>query len=326
MKQIKSNIDASHNHFRDQVQSYSPLLSIYYSSIRSITNREKNSAVLRHRLGTRLDVKQRIEWLIDEKKSFPKLSLLAAHGLYNKELPSAGIITYISKIHGTLSMIIAIGTNAKGGAYREKVKKHLQGQQISMRNHLPCVFLDETGGIFLPEQSQIFPGHDGLGRIFYNQSPIVTTSLPQGSISKEFFKAEGASVPSMKDKTIIVRNQVTIFTCEPPLIKAATSEEVTTKELGSTFVHMRISEVPDHLAENVIDTFQICRKIFERIPQYETQPIEGITAEESAYDSFELVGLALNDFIKQADIYEFIARIVDIWKLEEFKRRMISIK
>lgn len=218
-------------------------------------------------------------------------------------------------------MIIANDATVKGGTYIiETVKKHLRSQEIALRNHLPCVYLVDSGGIFLPEQSRIFPDHDGFGRIFYNQAQMSAAGIPQISIVMGSCTAGGAYVPAMSDETIIVKNQGTIFIGGPPLVKAATGEEVTAEELGGAFVHTGISGVADHLADNEIDAIRICRNIFELIPQNESQHYERFPIQESVFDPQELYGYAPTDFRKPVDIYEIIVRIVDGSKFEEFKR------
>jgi len=321
MKQIKSNIDTNDEQYKDNVTSYSKLIDTYRSTMKSVINRGEDSAVIKHRLRGKLDARSRIELLIDEKTPFLELSVLAAYGQYENQFPSAGIITGIGKIHGKLSMIIANDATVKGGTYiKETVKKHLRGQEIALKNHLPCVYLVDSGGIFLPEQSQIFPDQNGFGRIFYNQSQMSAAGIPQVSIVMGSCTAGGAYVPAMSDETIIVKNQGTIFIGGPPLVKAATGEEVTAEELGGAFVHTGISGVADHLAENEIDAIRICRNIFELIPQNESQHFETVSIEEPAYDPFELYGLAPTDLKKPVAIYEIIARIVDGSKFEEFKQ------
>ncbi len=218
-------------------------------------------------------------------------------------------------------MIIANDATVKGGTYiKETVKKHLRGQEIALQNHLPCIYLVDSGGIFLPGQAQIFPDKDGFGRIFYNQSQMSAAGIPQISIVMGSCTAGGAYVPAMSDETIIVKNQGTIFIGGPPLVKAATGEEVTAEELGGAFVHTGISGVADHLAENEIDAIRICRNIFELIPQNQSQYFESYPIEEPLYGIEELYGLAPVDLRKPVEVHEIIARIVDGSKFEEFKR------
>jgi len=321
LKQIHSNIQRSDDQFKARVESFAEIMAIYHSRMNSVMRREEDLAFKRHSSRGKLDARSRIELLIDEKTPFLELSALAAFGQYGDQFPSAGIITGIGKIEGKLSMIIANDATVKGGTYiHETVKKHLRGQEIALKNHLPCVYLVDSGGIFLPEQARIFPDKDGFGRIFYNQSQMSAAGIPQISIVMGSCTAGGAYVPAMSDETIIVKNQGTIFIGGPPLVKAATGEEVTAEELGGAFVHTGISGVADHLAENEIDAIRICRNIFESIPQGDSQPFEKHPIEEPAYDPAELYGLAAIDLKKPVDVYDLIARIVDGSKFEEFKR------
>lgn len=287
----------------------------------SVTHRDQEPTVIRHLKRGKLDVRRRIELLTDENTPFLELSPLAAYDQYDNQFPSAGIITGIGRIHGKSCMIIANDATVKGGTYiSETVKKHLRGQEIALKNHLPCVYIVDSGGIFLPEQARIFPDRDGFGRIFYNQSQMSASAIPQISIVMGSCTAGGAYVPAMSDETIIVKNQGTIFIGGPPLVKAATGEEVTAEELGGALVHTGISGVADHLAENEIDAIRICRNIFELIPPVDSQVLNMQNIEEPIYNSSDLYGIAPIDLKKSVDIYEIIARIVDGSKFEEFKR------
>jgi len=321
LKQIQSNINKSDDQYKARVELFAEIMGIYHSRMNSVIRREEDLAVIRHSSRGKLDARSRIELLIDENTPFLELSALAAFGQYEDQFSSAGIITGIGKIQGKLSMFIANDATVKGGTYiRETVKKHLRGQEIALQNHLPCVYLVDSGGIFLPEQARIFPDSDGFGRIFYNQSQMSAAGIPQISIVMGSCTAGGAYVPAMSDETIIVKNQGTIFIGGPPLVKAATGEEVTAEELGGAFVHTGISGVADHLAENEIDAIRICRNIFESIPQSESRNYEKHQIEEPKYDPREIYGLAPIDLKKPVEIYEIIARIVDGSKFEEFKR------
>ena len=321
MKQIYSNINTSDDQFKEKVESYTGVMKIYHSRINSVISRDEDSAVIRNRSRGKLDTRNRIELLIDERTPFLELSPLAAYGQYDNQFPSAGIITGIGKIHGKTCMIIANDATVKGGTYiKETVKKHLRGQEIAMQNHLPCVYLVDSGGIYLPEQARIFPDYDGFGRIFYNQSQMSAAGIPQISIVMGSCTAGGAYVPAMSDETIIVKNQGTIFIGGPPLVKAATGEEVTAEELGGAFVHTMISGVADHLAENEIEAIRICRNIFELIHRNDSQYFEKFPIEEPLYNIEELYGLAPLDLRKPVAVHEIIARIVDGSKFEEFKR------
>ncbi len=303
------------------MEFYSGVMELYRSKMDGVTRRDHDPSVIRHRSRGKLEVRDRIDLLIDGNSPFLELSVLAANGKYNDKFPSAGIITGIGRVHGKMCLIIANDATVKGGTYiHETVKKHLRAQEIAFQNHLPCIYLVDSGGIFLPEQSEIFPDHDGFGRIFYNQAQMSAAGIPQISIVMGSCTAGGAYVPAMSDETIIVKNQGTIFIGGPPLVKAATGEEVTAEELGGALVHTQISGVADHLAENEIDAIRICRNIFEMISIPESQQYEQFTIEEPSSDPTELYGLAPVDFRKPVDIYEIIARIADGSKFGEFKR------
>lgn len=321
LKQIKSNTNISEDQFREKTEAYREVMNTFHFRMKSVLVRNNDLAVIRHRSRGKLDARHRIELLIDEKTPFLELSVLAAFDQYDNQFPSAGIITGIGKIHGKLCMIIANDATVKGGAYiAETMKKHLRGQEIAFRNHLPCVYLVDSGGIFLPEQSRIFPDRDGFGRIFFNQAQMSAAGIPQLAIVMGSCTAGGAYVPAMSDEAIIVKNQGTIFIGGPPLVKAATGEEVTAEELGGSFVHTGISGVADHLADNEIDAIRICRNIFETIPSNEKEVFEPFQIEEPALNPQEIYAFAPLDLKKQVQIMEIIARIVDGSRFEEFKQ------
>lgn len=321
LKQLTSNINTSEGQFKEKVEAYREVMHTFNSRVSSVIRRDDDLAVIRHRSRGKLSARNRIDLLVDERTPFLELSVLAAFGQYENQFPSAGIVTGIGKIHGKLCMIIANDATVKGGTYtRETVKKHLRGQEIAMRNHMPCIYLVDSGGIFLQEQATIFPDRDGFGRIFYNQSRMSAEGIPQLSIVMGSCTAGGAYVPAMSDETIIVRNQGTIFIGGPPLVKAATGEDVTAEELGGAFVHTGISGVADHIADDEIDAFRICRNILGLIPLKETQVNEPDSIEEPALDPHEIYGFAPVDLKKPVFIHEIIARIVDGSKFEEFKQ------
>jgi len=296
-------------------------MNIFRSRMLGITMRDGEDAVIRHRLRGKLDARSRIELLIDAHTPFLELSPLAAFGQYEDLFPAAGIVTGIGKIHGKMCMIIANDATVKGGTYvKETVKKHLRAQEIALQNHLPCIYLVDSGGIFLPEQANIFPDRDGFGRIFYNQAQMSANGIPQLSIVMGSCTAGGAYVPAMSDETIIVRNQGTIFIGGPPLVKAATGEEVSAEELGGAMVHTGISGVADHLADNEIEAIKICRNIVELLPARDAQEYEKCSIEDPIFNPEELYGLAPIDLKKPVDMLEIIARIADGSKFQEFKQ------
>jgi 3-methylcrotonyl-CoA carboxylase beta subunit len=321
LRQIQPKTDISEGSFGSGPERFSEIMHTFHSRMKGVMQREEDPAVKKHRSRGKLDARSRIELLVDEKTPFLELSVLAAIDQYDNQFPSAGIITGIGQIHGKSCMIIANDATVKGGTYiKETVKKHLRGQEIALRNRLPCVYLVDSGGIFLPEQAQIFPDREGFGRIFYNQAQMSAAGISQISIVMGSCTAGGAYVPAMSDETIIVRNQGTIFIGGPPLVKAATGEVVTAEELGGASVHTGISGVADHLAENEIDAIRICRKIFEMIPQNEAQTLERLPISEPAFPVSEIYGFAPVDLSKPVEIGEIIARIVDGSKYEEFKK------
>jgi acetyl-CoA carboxylase carboxyltransferase component len=280
------------------------------------------SAVKKHKERGKLLARERIDLLVDKNTPFIELSSLAAFNLYNNEFPSAGIITGIGVIHGKEVMIIANDATVKGGTYiKETIKKHVRAQEIAKENRLPCVYLVDSGGVFLPEQANVFPDKYDFGRFFFNQARLSSMGIPQIAVVMGSCTAGGAYVPAMSDETIIVRNQGTIFIGGPPLVKAATGEEVSAEELGGAEVHTSISGVADHLAENDVHAIQICRNIFESIQRHEYQNIETYPIEEPYYNPEELYGILPIDLRKQVNSKEVIARIVDGSLFHEFKER-----
>src|SRR5467141_3670889 len=222
------------------------------------------AAVKRHKERGKMFVRERIDAVIDPDTPFLELSALAANGMYDDEAPSAGLVTGIGMIQGHQTMIVANDATVKGGTYFPiTVKKHLRAQEIALQNHLPCVYLVDSGGAFLPLQSEVFPDREHFGRIFYNMARMSAAGIPQVAAVMGSCTAGGAYVPAMCDENIIVREQGTIFLAGPPLVRAATGEEVTAEELGGGDVHTRLSGVSDHLADNDEHALEIARSIFE---------------------------------------------------------------
>lgn len=279
-------------------------------------------AVEKHRMRNKLLARERIDLLLDPNTPFLELSTLAAYGQYGDGFPSAGVITGIGIIHGQEVVVIANDATVKGGTYvKETIRKHLRAQEIAMQNKLPCVYMVDSGGVFLPEQAEVFPDRDDFGRIFFNQARLSADGIPQISIVMGSCTAGGAYIPAMSDETIIVKNQGTIFIGGPPLVKAATGEEVSPEELGGAEVHTTKSGVADHFAENDQHAIAICRNIFEILQPTEKQALDCTRPEEPAYDPEELYGILQSNPKKQTDPYEIIARIVDGSRFQEFKAR-----
>ncbi len=261
----KSNIKeylTSENGLPDSVKEFKSILN----EIRNLNLSQKE----RHKKRGKLLAHERIDLLIDPQTPFIELSALAAYNQYNNTFPSAGIITGIGVINGRETIIIANDATTKGGTYvKETIKKHIRAQEIAEQNNLACVYLVDSGGIFLPEQAHVFPDKNDFGRIFYNQARMSAKGIPQISIVMGSCTAGGAYIPAMSDETIIVKNQGTIFLAGPPLVKAATGEDVSAEELGGGEMHTTESGVADHLAEDDHHAIEICRDIFKSLPKPE---------------------------------------------------------
>jgi acetyl-CoA carboxylase carboxyltransferase component len=319
---LKSNINPNSPEFKENVRKYEELMKELRERIAEVKKGGPEKAIQKHKSRGKLLARERIEKLLDPNTPFLELNQLAAYGQYDNQFPSAGIITGIGVIHGREAMIVANDATVKGGTYvRETIKKHLRAQEIAMENHLPCVYMVDSGGVFLPQQAEVFPDRDHFGRIFYNQARMSRMGIPQISIVMGSCTAGGAYVPAMSDETIIVKNQGTIFIGGPPLVKAATGEDVTAEELGGADVHTRISGVADHFAENDEHAIQICRNIFETLPKSKKHFLDIAPIEEPAYDPKELYGIAPLDLRKPVDSREIIARLVDGSRFHEFKTR-----
>src|SRR5213596_1550232 len=243
------------------------------------------AAVMRHKDRGKMFVRDRIEAVIDPETPFLEFSALAANAMYGDEAPSAGIVTGIGIIHGHHTVIVANDATVKGGTYFPiTVKKHLRAQEIALQNRLACLYLVDSGGAFLPLQAEVFPDRDHFGRIFYNQAKMSAEGLYQVAAVMGSCTAGGAYVPAMSDEAIIVRNQGTIFLGGPPLVKAATGEEVTAEELGGADVHARISGVADHYAQNDADAIRIVRDVFRSVPLPKRQTLQVSEPEEPHHD------------------------------------------
>src|SRR5580658_1064495 len=257
----------------------------------------------RHRARGKLLVRDRIELLLDPGAPFLELSALAAYDMYGGEVPAAGIVTGIGRVSGTECVVVANDATVKGGTYYPlTVKKHLRAQEIAAENRLPCIYLVDSGGAFLPMQDEVFPDKEHFGRIFYNQANLSAQGIPQIAAVLGSCTAGGAYVPAMSDETIIVRNQATIFLGGPPLVKAATGEIVTAEELGGGDVHCRISGVTDHLAENDEHALTIARDILSHLnrkpPAALTYGLQRISPEEPLFDPEEMAGIIPMDLRK----------------------------
>ncbi|MCF8345643.1 MAG: acyl-CoA carboxylase subunit beta [Bacteroidales bacterium] len=304
----------------EQKRFHDTLLNEYRQVIAEVVTGGPEKSRQKHTSRGKLLVRDRIDLLLDPNTPFLELSSLAAYNQYNNQFPSAGIVTGIGMIHGKETMIIANDATVKGGTYiKETIKKHLRAQEIAMKNGLPCVYLVDSGGVFLPNQADVFPDKDDFGRIFYHQARLSAAGIPQVAVVMGSCTAGGAYIPAMSDETIIVKNQGTIFLGGPPLVKAATGEDVTAEELGGGHVHTSISGVADHLAENDRDALQICRNIFETIQTSDRQKIDRKKVIAPLYNPGEIAGILPVSNREPYDVREIIARLVDGSEFSEFK-------
>jgi 3-methylcrotonyl-CoA carboxylase beta subunit len=274
----------------------------------------------RHASRGKLLPRERVDALLDPGSPFLELSPLAGHGLYESQAPAAGIITGIGRVCGREVVVVANDATVKGGTYFPMtVKKHLRAQEVALENHLPCIYLVDSGGAFLPLQDEVFPDREHFGRIFYNQARLSAANIPQIAVVMGSCTAGGAYVPAMCDEAVIVRNQGTIFLGGPPLVKAATGEEVDAETLGGGEVHSRVSGVTDHLAENDAHALAIARELVANLNR--AKPEHGELAEpvEPLYPAEEIYGIVPQDTRYPYEVREVIARLVDGSALTEFK-------
>ena len=279
-------------------------------------------AIQRHRELGKLTVRERLDRLLDPRSPFLELSPLAAWNVYEGEAPAAGLVTGIGRVGGRETLIVANDATVKGGTYYPlTVKKHLRAQQIALENRLPCIYLVDSGGAFLPMQADVFPDREHFGRIFFNQARMSAAGIPQIAVVMGSCTAGGAYVPAMSDETIIVKGTGTIFLAGPPLVKAATGEEVSAEDLGGADVHTRLSGVADYLADNDEHALHLARTIMSTLHTSKVLPADVVAPEEPAYEQDELYGLVSTDTRKAYDVRGVIARLVDGSRFDEFKQR-----
>src|SRR5947207_2447293 len=322
MQILESHIDTNGSTFRANGDRMRQLVAELRARVE--TAREGGGAkyVARHRAQGKMPVRERIDRLVDPESSFMELSPLAALGVYEDDTPGAGMVTGIGGVSGQDVVIVANDATVKGGTYYPMtVKKHLRAQQIALENRLPCVYLVDSGGAFLPMQADVFPDREHFGRIFFNQARMSAERIPQIAVVMGSCTAGGAYVPAMSDETIIVNGTGTIFLGGPPLLKAATGEEVTAEELGGADVHTRLSGVADYFAEDDDQALDICRTIMSTLNSAKRLPADMTAVEEPKYDPAELYGIVNADIRKPYDVHEIIARVVDGSRFDEFKAR-----
>jgi acetyl-CoA carboxylase carboxyltransferase component len=313
---IQSQIQTSSDDFKKNAAAMQEAINELQEKLSQTMARPKSQSNQ-----TKLSARERVQKLIDADSEFLELSSLAGHELYDDPVPSGGIVTGVGIVSGRPTMIVANDHTVKGGTYYPiTVKKHLRAQEIAWQNRLPSIYLVDSGGAFLPMQDEVFPDKDDFGRIFFNQARMSSLGLPQISSVHGFCTAGGAYIPAMSDQSVIVRGQGTIFLAGPPLVKAATGEDVTAEELGGAEVHTSISGVADHIAENDAHALSIVRDIVANLGRRDEAKVRFNSVRPPAYDPDDLLGVIPSDPRKFFDVREVIARVVDGSELFEFKK------
>ncbi len=306
--------------FRANEKAHAPIVAELHEALGRARLGGAEEARARHVSRGKLLPRDRVDRLVDPGSPFLELSPLAANGMYDDDAPAAGIITGVGRISGRECVVVANDATVKGGTYYPiTVKKHLRAQEVALDNRLPCIYLVDSGGAFLPLQDEVFPDRDHFGRIFFNQAKMSAGRIPQIAAVLGSCTAGGAYIPAMSDEAIIVRNQGTIFLGGPPLVKAATGEIVTAEDLGGGDVHARISGVVDHLAENDLHALGVAREIVATLGPKPAPPWDVAPTEVPAHDPSELTGVVPVDVRTPYDVREVIARIVDASRFLEFK-------
>src|SRR5271168_665727 len=323
MDRIESRLNINSDEFRRNRDAMDSIVKRLRAEIERVRQGGPAHARELHVERGKLLARDRVKKLLDPGSPFIELSALAAWGMYGGEAPAASLVTGIGRIQGREAVIVANDATVKGGTYYPiTVKKHLRAQQIAIENRLPCVYLVDSGGAFLPLQSEIFPDREHFGRIFYNQARMSAMGLAQVAAVMGSCTAGGAYLPAMCDENIIVRGEGTIFLAGPPLVRAATGEEVSAEDLGGGDVHTRLSGVSDHLADDDEHALEIARAIFENLgSRASTSTIVQDPPEDPHYDPAELYGIIPVDTRKPYDVREVIARLVDGSRMHEFKAR-----
>ena len=318
MSFIETKIKTDSDRYKERFAFHKDLSANLESLLKKVRKMGSPQRIEKHNNRGKLTARERIDLLKDDDSLFLEFSALAAHEVYDDYLPAAGIITGIVTVEGRQCILVANDATVKGGTYYPlTVKKHLRAQEIALENHLPCIYLVDSGGAFLPKQDEVFPDRDHFGRIFYNQAQMSAKGIPQIASVMGSCTAGGAYVPAMSDEAIIVNKTGTIFLGGPPLVKAAIGQDATAEELGGAKMHTRISGVADHFAENDEEALSICRNIIAHFPIKESTQVNGFP--EPKYDADEILGILTKDHRTTFDVREIIARIVDGSKLQEFK-------
>jgi acetyl-CoA carboxylase carboxyltransferase component len=320
MPVLESHVDPDDPEFRDNRAHMDGLVADLRSRLAAVRKGGGDEAVRRHREQGKLLVRERIEKLLDPDSPFLEIGALCADGVYDGAAPAAGMVAGIGRVRGREVMIVANDATVKGGTYFPlTVKKHLRAQEIAAENRLPCLYLVDSGGAFLPLQAEVFPDREHFGRIFYNEARMSAAAIPQISVVLGSCTAGGAYVPAMSDETIIVKGQGTIFLGGPPLVKAATGEEVTAEELGGADVHCRISGVADHYALSDEHALEWARDVVGGLPARKDLPWDLEPSEEPLHPPTELAGIIPKNPRRAYDVHEVIARIVDGSRFSEWR-------
>ncbi|PDW00011.1 carboxyl transferase domain-containing protein [Candidatus Chloroploca asiatica] len=322
MSLIHSHVHTHSAEFRANAEYHRGLAEELRARLDEAAQGGSDEARRKHTERGKLLARERVDLLLDPGTAWLEISPLAAYEVYPDPVPGAGVVAGIGRVAGREVMIVANDATVKGGTYYPlTVKKHLRAQEIALENHLPCIYLVDSGGAFLPMQADVFPDRDHFGRIFYNQAQLSARGIPQIACVMGSCTAGGAYVPAMSDEVVIVKNTGTIFLGGPPLVKAATGETVTAEELGGADVHTRLSGVADHFAADDREALGIVRDIVAHLGMRRSPPWDLRSPEPPRYDPEELYGLLPRDSRKSYDIREVIARLVDGSRLHEFKTR-----
>lgn len=320
MEVIESHIQANSSEFQANRETMLGFVNEWRERIRLVKQGGGADSVKKHKARGKLTARERIDTLVDPGTAFLEFSTLAAWEMYDGQAPGGGIITGIGVIHGTECIIVANDATVKGGTYFPMtVKKHLRAQEIAFENGLPCIYLVDSGGAFLPLQAEVFPDRDHFGRIFYNQARMSAANIPQIAVVMGSCTAGGAYVPAMSDETVIVKENGTIFLGGPPLVRAATGEIVDAQELGGAQVHCENSGVTDHYAEDDEHALEITRSIVAHLNHKRAVQMKLLPVEEPLYKAEEVYGIISRDSRVPFDVREIIARIVDGSRFHEFK-------
>ncbi|HAT9918783.1 TPA: methylcrotonoyl-CoA carboxylase [Legionella pneumophila subsp. pneumophila] len=320
MAKLTTQINTSSQEFKNNQANMQALVTDLREKIHQISLGGDEKARAKHQQQGKLLPRERLHQLLDPGSPFLELSQLAAYQVYEDTIPAAGIITGIGRVAGNECLIVVNDATVKGGTYYPlTVKKHLRAQEIALINHLPCIYLVDSGGAFLPLQDQVFADKEHFGRVFYNQAQMSALNIPQIAVVMGSCTAGGAYVPAMADESIMVKNQATIFLGGPPLVKAATGEVISAEELGGAEVHCRHSGVSDHYAENDAHALHLARVAISNLNRKKPDSIHRVDTVPPLYDSEDLTGIIPTDPRKPFDIREIIARVVDGSEFDEFK-------